>query len=115
MCFSLSKRVSVGLSDETYKVIVRLSEANGESMSSILSGLADAMAPALDRVATVVETVEAARAAAHSEVLTRLAVTSADVTAELEPVMSEAVRRLSAGLDTVSAAGRPPSSNTGVR
>lgn len=49
------RRITVNLPDHEHGILQRLSAANGESMSSIVASLVEAVAPALERVAEVAE------------------------------------------------------------
>lgn len=53
-------RVSITLREEDHAVLQRLSAVNGESMSSIVAGLVEAVTPALARVADVAEAAQSA-------------------------------------------------------
>lgn len=105
-------RVSVTLRDETYATLRRLSQANGESMSSILGGLVEATAPALERVAALVE----AASGAQQEVLERLAESMTAAESTLSPLALEGQQEfldLMTGLISEVQAGGPPPSNYG--
>lgn len=55
------KRVSAAIDQADYEVLSRLSKLNGESMASIVGQLVHSVAPALSRVADVLEVASTAQ------------------------------------------------------
>lgn len=80
-------RVSVSLDPDDYAALVELSEANGESVSSIVAGLVAAVSPALRRVAEVVRVAQAAQ----GEVLENLRRVAEEGEAVLSPMLADGI------------------------
>lgn len=111
MTGKLSRRITIGLDEETYAVVRRLSTANGEPMSKIVSGLVESVAPALARVADVAE----AAATAGDEVRASLRESVDRSEAILTPLFAEVLQEWDAATSDLVETARPPSSvSTGV-
>lgn len=97
-------RVSVTLSPEDYEILRRLSELNGESMSSIIGELVQAVSPALGRVVDVVEVAQGAK----PEVLEQLRRVAEDSERVMSPILQAGMEGFQQFADRAADAARPP-------
>lgn len=97
-------RVSVTLSPEDYEVLRRLSELNGESMSSIVGELVQTVSPALSRVIEVIEAAQGAK----PEVMEQLRRVAEDSERVMSPLLQAGVEGFESFADRVVEATRPP-------
>lgn len=94
-------RIAVTLSPEHYRVLRRLADLQGRSMSRIVGELISEMAPSLDRVADVVELAAKAQASVRDEI--RAAV--GDAEASIVPHALAVADRFEAFRDELQALG----------
>lgn len=108
-------RITISLDPDDYAVLADLSDANGESMSSIVAGVVHAVTPALSRVANVVRVA----AAAQGEAVGRLAAQMNEAEKVLTPMALANQAAYFQAMNEVIEAGQAgpvgtPASNTGV-
>lgn len=85
-------RITVTLDPDDYAVIRALSDMNGESMSSILAGLATATRPVLEKVVAAGRAFEVLSAQRQEAARELLADADAQITPELEALQSDVLR-----------------------
>lgn len=94
-------RITITLDPQDYAVLSELSEANGESMSSIVAGLVHTVSPALSRVAEVIRVASSAQ----GDVLDNLRRVVDDSEATLSPLLSTGFESFDAATAAVISAG----------
>lgn len=99
-------RITVTLENDVYETVKGMAEAQGCSMSAVVSELLIAVNPAQKRVLKAVQRAAAMTASERAKTVERLERAEQQLSMALEPVLGL--------LDDAGAAPQPPHSNTGV-
>ena len=99
-------RITVTLEDDVYETVKGMAEAQGCSMSAVVSELLTAVNPAQKRVLKAVQKAAAMTASERAKTVERLERAEQQLSIALEPVFGL--------LDDAGASLQPPHSNTGV-
>lgn len=99
-------RITVTLEDDVYETVKGMAEAQGCSMSAVVSELLTAVNPAQKRVLKAVQRAASLTAKQREKTVQQLERAEQQISLALEPLMGL--------LDEAGAAPQPPHSNTGV-